>query len=173
MAIPAGTKFHGVAPGVDTTNRGSSSANSNRDAYPIEDFGGVLSVTVDVSPAQMLGLSTTPVEIVPAQGVGKAILVVSAQVKLLFNSVPYNFPSADLIGLTMSQSSNNFQFFDQDDNFNSSSDAWFLLNRWGNVFDNSTLIDNGPLIFGIYGTSVGADVGDSTVQFKVYYKIIE
>ena len=174
MPIPAGTKFHGVAPTVDTVDRGSSIANSNREAYPIEDFGGVLSVTVDIPPAQMLGLSNTPVEVVPGQGEGKAIVVVSAQAKLLFNSVPYNFTSGDLIGLTMSQSLNDFQFFDQDDNFNSSSDAWFLLNRWGNVFDNSSLVDNGPLVFGLHNTNpLGADVGDSTVQLKVYYKIVE
>ena len=40
MPIPAGTKFHGVAPGVDTENRGSANANSDRDAYTIEDFSG-------------------------------------------------------------------------------------------------------------------------------------
>jgi hypothetical protein len=38
MPIPAGTKFHGVAPSVDTTNRGSVVANSNRDAYAIEEI---------------------------------------------------------------------------------------------------------------------------------------
>ena len=171
MPIPAGTKFHGVAPSVDTLDRGSSIANSNRDAYPIEDFGSVLSVTVDIPPAQMLALGTTPVEVVPAQGTGKAILVVSAQVKLLFNSVPYNFNSQ--IGLTMSQPLNDFQFFDTNNSFNSSSDAWFLLNRWGNVFDNTSLVDNGPLIFGIYTNGVGASSGDSTVQLKVYYRIVE
>ena len=40
MPIPAGTKFHGVAPSVDTENRGSSNANADRDAYAIEDFNG-------------------------------------------------------------------------------------------------------------------------------------
>lgn len=40
MPIPPGTKFHGVAPSVDTENRGSSNANADRDAYAIEDFNG-------------------------------------------------------------------------------------------------------------------------------------
>ena len=40
MPIPPGTKFHGVAPGVETENKGSASRNANRDAYTIEDFGG-------------------------------------------------------------------------------------------------------------------------------------
>ena len=41
MAIPAGTKFHGVAPGVETENKGSSTANANRDVYTIEQIGAV------------------------------------------------------------------------------------------------------------------------------------
>ncbi len=46
MAIPNGTKFHGVAPFVDTDNKGSEQANTMRDAYTIEEiaskveFGG-------------------------------------------------------------------------------------------------------------------------------------
>ena len=40
MAIPAGTKFHGVAPFVDTENKGSAQANAMRDAYTIEEIAG-------------------------------------------------------------------------------------------------------------------------------------
>jgi hypothetical protein len=39
MAIPNGTKFHGVAPSVDTKNKGSEQANAMRDAYTIEEIG--------------------------------------------------------------------------------------------------------------------------------------
>ena len=38
MTIPLGTKFHGVAPGVDTINKGSTTANANRDAYTLEQI---------------------------------------------------------------------------------------------------------------------------------------
>ena len=38
MPIPAGTKFHGVAPSVDTTDRGSATVQLLRDAYTIEQF---------------------------------------------------------------------------------------------------------------------------------------
>ncbi len=38
MAIPDGTKFHGVAPFVDTKNKGSEQANAMRDAYTIEEI---------------------------------------------------------------------------------------------------------------------------------------
>ena len=37
MAIPNGTKFHGVAPQVDTKNRGSAQLNSLRDVYTFPD----------------------------------------------------------------------------------------------------------------------------------------
>jgi len=40
MPIPPGTKFHGVAPGVDTENKGSKTKNSLRQAYTIEEMGG-------------------------------------------------------------------------------------------------------------------------------------
>ena len=39
MPVPAGTKFHGVAPAVKTENKGSSLLNSGRDAYTIEEIG--------------------------------------------------------------------------------------------------------------------------------------
>ena len=38
MPIPTGTKFHGVAPEVDTTDRGSESVAALRDVYTIEDI---------------------------------------------------------------------------------------------------------------------------------------
>lgn len=40
--IPDGTKFHGVAPFVDTKNKGSEQANAMRDAYTIEDIGSAV-----------------------------------------------------------------------------------------------------------------------------------
>ncbi len=40
--IPTGTKFHGVAPFVETSNRGSTQANVQRDVYEFPgDFGGL------------------------------------------------------------------------------------------------------------------------------------
>jgi hypothetical protein len=37
MAIPTGTKFHGVAPDVKTKNLGSQQANAQRDVYTFPD----------------------------------------------------------------------------------------------------------------------------------------
>ena len=38
MAIPQGTKFHGVATSVDTVNKGSAQVNALRDAYTLEQI---------------------------------------------------------------------------------------------------------------------------------------
>ena len=38
MAIPSGTKFHGVSSSVDTENKGSALANAMRDSYTIEEL---------------------------------------------------------------------------------------------------------------------------------------
>ena len=46
-SIPAGTKFHGVATGVDTVNKGSATANANRDAYTIEDLASAINILIE------------------------------------------------------------------------------------------------------------------------------
>ena len=38
MPIPDGTKFHGVAPSVDTQDKGSARASADREAYTIGDI---------------------------------------------------------------------------------------------------------------------------------------
>ena len=46
MPIPPGTKFHGVAAGVETENKGSKTKNDLRNTYTIEEMGG--SFTEDI-----------------------------------------------------------------------------------------------------------------------------
>jgi len=177
MPIPAGTKFHGVSPSVDTTNRGSVVANSNRDAYAIEDFGLPVITVVDITPAQILALDTTPIELVPPQGEGKAIVVLSASIKMTFNSVAYNFADDDYLGLFMYPcptlpSYVSFQYFLDSIHFNSSSDIWLSFLRWGNIFSSSSLVDNGSLVFGVESPEIVATVGDSPIQITVQYMIV-
>ena len=56
MSIPQGTKFHGVAPSVDTANKGSATANARRDAYTIDqmvdyiDSKGLFTQIADSTP---------------------------------------------------------------------------------------------------------------------------
>lgn len=46
MSIPAGTKFHGVASGVNTENKGSATANANRDVYTIEAIATAINTLI-------------------------------------------------------------------------------------------------------------------------------
>jgi hypothetical protein len=59
MPIPPGTKFHGVAPGVDTENKGSKRKNDDRQAYTIEEIGGgnfTADIPYSLEPGQSFGL---------------------------------------------------------------------------------------------------------------------
>jgi hypothetical protein len=181
MPIPESTKFHGVAASVDTINRGSSIANSNRDAYAIEDFGTPIRTIVDITPAQILSLGDSDIEIVPPQGEGKAIVVLSASIKMVFNSVAYDFGNGldfGFLGLFMYPSPTlplyvSYQYFQSAEDFTSSSDIWYSLNRWGNIFASSSLVDNGSLVLGMENQLLAPTVGDSPMQITVDYKIVE
>jgi len=183
MPIPAGTKFHGVASGVDTTNRGSAVVNADRDAYAVEDFGATpLTSTIELSSAQILALDTTPVEVVPAQGDGKAIIVGFAIMRLSFNSVPYDFTLSQQpirlatnpggSSLTYAQAWLNTSDAHPNNAMNDNSDGVFLFSYKGNNRPTTPLVANTPLY--IYA-SVPPDTqnGNSTMQITVEYKIVE
>ena len=68
MPIPSGTKFHGVAQGVETENKGSALANAGRDAYTIEEIGSATDtyiiengITKLIPEFITIGPNTTPV----------------------------------------------------------------------------------------------------------------
>lgn len=81
MPIPSGTKFHGVAPSVDTTDRGSATVQVLRDAYTIEDIraGGTSDVytlnasadgdNVDLNLDAASGIDST-VQLTAGSGIG-------------------------------------------------------------------------------------------------------
>ena len=81
MPIPPGTKFHGVAPSVDTTDRGSATVQPLRDVYTIEEIGaaGTSDVytlnsstdgdNVDLNLDAVSGLNST-VQLTAGSGIG-------------------------------------------------------------------------------------------------------
>jgi hypothetical protein len=94
MPIPPGTKFHGVAPGVETENKGSAVRNVDRDAYTIEEIGGG-SFTADIpyslEPGQSFGLiEGSGVYPVPAEGLSiqDFILQVLTAANATFSATP-------------------------------------------------------------------------------------
>ncbi len=94
MPIPPGTKFHGVAPGVDTENKGSSAKNSLRNAYTIEEIGGgnfTSDIPYSLEPGQSFGLiEGTGVYPVPAEGLSiqDFILQVLTAANATFTATP-------------------------------------------------------------------------------------
>lgn len=55
MSIPVGTKFHGVAPSVDTVDKGSALIDTLREAYTIDDIASYAytGVTATLEPEFM------------------------------------------------------------------------------------------------------------------------
>lgn len=95
MPIPPGTKFHGVAPGVETENKGSSTKNSLRNVYTIEDISGGSNFTADIpyslEPGQSFGLlEGNGVYPVPPEGlsVNDFILQVLVAANATFSATP-------------------------------------------------------------------------------------
>ncbi len=183
MPIPDGTKFHGVAASVDTVDRGSSSRNADRDAYPIEDFGdGTLTSTIELSSAQILALDTAFVEVVPAQGVGKAIEFVGGTMRLSFNSVAYDFPlNQQPIRLATNPGGSSQTYVQgllESDSLTSQTamnaieDSTWIFGYKGNNRPVTPLVANTPLF--IYASAPPATQnGNSSMEITVEYRIAE
>jgi len=94
MPIPPGTKFHGVAPGVETDNRGSKTRNAERNAYTIEEIGGgnfTADIPYSLEPGQSFGLiEGSGVYPVPAEGLSiqDFILQVLTAANATFSATP-------------------------------------------------------------------------------------
>lgn len=76
MSIPAGTKFIGIAPGVDTVEKKSTQANSPSNVYTIEDIQTLVktpSVQSVVSSATVTPVYGNDIVVITAQAVALAL----------------------------------------------------------------------------------------------------
>jgi len=97
MAIPAGTKFHGVAPEVNTKDYGSAMLDALRDAYTIEDIANFnnSATIVEIECKNVSGAlipKGTPVCIVGTVGASTKVQVAVADA-----SNPVRMPATGLL----------------------------------------------------------------------------
>jgi hypothetical protein len=168
----------GYLSGSDTTGSltvtGSlnvtGSVNINGSLTTTEGFGpGVVVVreaSVTIASADVLQLNSTPIEIVAAPGVGYAIEVLSASMKMVYNSVAYatnttlelkvtgaNSPQIQWGALILSATIDKFNAQSIDSN------------------SNTNVLENAPLMVTVdFGNPTA---GDSDITVYVTYRIIE
>lgn len=90
--LPAGsTKFSRHFPAADPSIPNNTTPIIQ---FPDLDPGILKAAQVTLTTAQLLALHTTPVSLIPAQGAGTVIEIVSIHAKLVFNSVAYTGSNA-------------------------------------------------------------------------------
>jgi hypothetical protein len=73
MSIPVGTKFIGISPNVNMTERKSTQANSPSEVYTIEEISELAKIPVVqsvVSAATVTPVATNDIVVITAQAVG-------------------------------------------------------------------------------------------------------
>lgn len=175
MAIPAGTKFHGVASSVETENKGSAQVNALRNVYTIEE---IIAETASSDAVQLFQRTLTPAEIlsfngggtlelISAPGANKAIIVLDQMVYVDFNSVAYDSTQSFL---TSYGDSNAFgTTFINSSLLNSSVDKLYVSYNSGNI---NTPFINEPLKL-LSGATQSITTGDSPVKIALWYKILD
>jgi hypothetical protein len=136
-------------------------ANSNNGCVCIK------SASLTITSAQVLALNSTPLTIVAAQGVGTAIEVISASVKIDFNTTAY----ATVTNLLISNSSSNTDQFRGGGVLASTVSTFkrFVLTDPTGATDTQ-IIENDSLI--IHCASADPTAGDSDITVYVLYRVI-
>ncbi len=129
-------------------------------------FCETLCATVTIPTAEVLTLSTTPVEIVAAQGAGTAIEVISAVVKLDFNSAAYTTQNE----IRLITTGATVQHCDVEilDATVTTTRKLVVIEATGTT--DTQIIENAALLVKSYAGD--PFVGDSDIQVWVYYRIL-
>ncbi len=120
--------------------------------------------SLTIASADVLQLNSTPLTIVPAQGVGTAIEVISASAKLTFGTVQYTTNTV----LQLFTTGGNDAQVDWISTFLTSTVN--TIGRAVNIYDKSNLIENAALTVTVETGNPTA--GDSDIEIFVYYRII-
>jgi hypothetical protein len=122
---------------------------------------------VSLTPSEIQNLGTTPVELIPAPGVGKVINVMSVTSRVIFGTVAYNGTGGGLQistvgGVSFQATVNRFVV-------NSPSDA-IIKNTISENDSNGQLVENAAVEANWSG--VAPTVGDSNIDVFLTYEII-
>lgn len=114
--IPSGTKFVGISSTVPTPENRSAQNNSTTEIYTIDDVvetveaglpASPTTTTVNISSAQILAMGSSPIELLPAPGVGKYYLIDSVIIEYTYVTTPYtqSVVGGDLLSVVQSNGS--------------------------------------------------------------------
>lgn len=130
MAIPNGTKFHGVAPSVPTANLGSASLNAKRDVYTFPDDFQTPAVVIANGTYVNFGASGGGADILGGSSVDWGVEQNSAGDHFPFLVVPFK-AKIKAIGI-----------------------------QWGSTTDYQTARGSSTVTFKVSGADFGTDVTD-------------
>ena len=137
------------------------------DLNNIKQFGGcdVYCTSLVITTAQVLALNSTPLTIVAAPGAGYAIEVISASVKITFNTTPYaTSTSIALVDLTAgTYQLTSTGFLAATGTIHSKLIPTDGINA-GNIIENGALK--------VYVPTADPTAGDSDIKIFVQYRII-
>jgi hypothetical protein len=151
--------------------------DSSGDTYQVEfeaathqanDNNGCICIkeaSLTIPSADVLTLNSTPIEIVPAQGVGTAIEVLSASMKMVYNSVAY----ATNTNITIAASgATEYQYEFGSIPLASTSNVFATTQGNDDTIDN--IIENDSIVV---STDTGnPTAGDSEITVYVVYRVI-
>lgn len=125
---------------------------------------------VTITSAQVLQLNSTPIEIVPAPGAGKAIDIISATAKLTYNSIPYATNTV-LMVLNTSSTQQQLSLAGASPFLASSSSkiGKFFGTNFGNTLNQ--IVENEAIVVSV--ATGNPTAGDSDIVVYVYYHILD
>ena len=176
MAIPAGTKFHGVSNLVETENKGSAQVNALRNVYTIEE---IIAETASSDAVQLFQRTLTPAEIlsfngggtlelIAAPGANKVIIVLDTFAFTDFNSVAYDATQPFSISYGNSNYLATYSFISSS-GLNATSD--YLQYNPQIAFISAPFINEPVKLYS--GATQSITTGDSLVKISFWYKILD
>jgi hypothetical protein len=130
-------------------------------------FGLTKDTSITIASADVLTLSSSQIEIIPPQGAGTAIEVISASIKINFNTTAYATNTTIAIGnLTTTDIMFSLPCLDSTVETMRS----LILNQATSVTDTQ-ILENASIVVGVSGGNPTA--GDSDIKVYVRYRVIE